>query len=64
MKLRREILAAAAVGISAAFAAQPTSERAGVRQGEEAPQRESWAPGANALMSAHDSTTLLLTPPR
>jgi hypothetical protein len=65
MKRRREMLAAAAaVVIAAAFAAQPTSVNDGHRQGGEAPQREPWVPGANALMSAHEATALVVAPPR
>ena len=36
----------------------------GTRQGDGVPQREPWAPGVNALMSAHDATAPLIAPPR
>jgi hypothetical protein len=65
MNRYREMLAVTAlVVIAAAFAAQPTSVHDGHSQGAPALQRELWVPGANALMSAHEATALLLVPPR
>jgi hypothetical protein len=62
---RRKVTVAAiavfAFGIG--IAAQPTSLRAD--RGDEAPgQRKLWVPGTNALMSAHESSISVLTPPR
>lgn len=61
---RLKLMAAAVFVIAADFAAQPTSMRHGTRQGDGVPQREPWAPGVNALMSAHDATAPLIAPPR
>jgi hypothetical protein len=64
MYRRNVVMTAAAVfAIGVAFAAQPTSLRAdlgggGPRQGS------SWVPGTNALMSAHEPSLSVLTPPR
>jgi hypothetical protein len=62
---RRKVVmtAAAAFAIGVAFAAQPTSVRAD-RRSEEAQQRESWVPGTNMLMSAHERSAAPLAPPR
>jgi hypothetical protein len=64
MHRRKVVMTAAAVfAIGVAFAAQPTSLRAdwgiGVpRQGSP------WVPGTNTLMSAHEPSVSVLTPPR
>ena len=64
MYRRKVAVAAAAVFlIGAALAAQPTSLRADWR--EAGPRQGSlWIPGTNSLMSAHESDTSLLAPPR
>jgi hypothetical protein len=62
---RRKVMvtAAAVFAIGVAFAAQPTSLRAD--WGEEVPRGVStWAPGMNTLMSAHEPSMSVLTPPR
>jgi hypothetical protein len=62
---RRKVTAAAAAvfAIGVAFAAQPTSLRAD--WGEGAPREGlPWVPGTNTLMSAHEPTVSVLTPPR
>jgi hypothetical protein len=62
---RRKVLvtAAAVFAIGVAFAAQPTSLRAD--WGEGVPWQPSlWVPGTNALMSAHEQTARILTPPQ
>lgn len=63
MHRRKVMMTAAAVfAIGVAFAAQPTSLRAD--WGEVAPrQRSLWIPGTNDLMSAHEQTEHVLTPP-
>jgi hypothetical protein len=62
---RRKVMvtAAAVFAIGVAFAAQPTSLRA---DWGESPSREGtpWVPGTNALMSAHEASISILTPPR
>jgi hypothetical protein len=50
--------------LAAAFEAQPTAERIEDGQGEGVLEHDLWAPGANSLMSAHDTTGLPLAPPR
>jgi hypothetical protein len=64
MHRRKVTVAAAAVfAIGVAFAAQPTSLRAD--WGKSAPRQGSpWVPGTNTLMSAHEPTVSVLTPPR
>jgi hypothetical protein len=64
MYRRKVVMTAAAVfAIGAAFAAQPTSLRAD--WGENAQRGVSlWVPGTNTLMSAHEPTLSVLTPPR
>ena len=64
MYRRKVTMTAAAVfAIGAAFAAQPTSLRAD--WGEREPrQGVLWVPGTNALMSAYESSTPVLHPPR
>ncbi len=64
MHRRRVTVAAAAVfAIGVAFAAQPTSLRAD--WGKSVPKQGSpWVPGTNTLMSAHEPTVSVLTPPR
>jgi hypothetical protein len=57
------VAAAAAFAIGVAFAAQPTSLPTD-RKAEGAREREPWVPGANMLMSAHDTTAMPLAPPR
>jgi len=56
------IVVTAVFAIGVAFAAQPTSLRAdwgdGPRQGSP------WVPGTNTLMSAHEPSFSVLTPPR
>jgi hypothetical protein len=62
---RRKVMvtAAAVFAIGVAFAAQPTSLRAD--WGEDVLRQEStWVPGTNALMSAHEPSMPVLTPPR
>jgi hypothetical protein len=64
MYRRKVMLTAAAVfAFGVAFAAQPISLRAdwgegGLRRGSP------WVPGANMLMSAHESNLAALTPPQ
>jgi hypothetical protein len=62
---RRKVMmiAAAVFAVGAAFAAQPTSVHADWRS-TDLHQRELWAPGANMLMSAHESSMSPLAPPR
>ncbi len=64
MHRRKVTVAAAAMfAIGVAFAAQPTSLRADWGQG--VPKQASpWVPGTNTLMSAHEPTVSVLTPPR
>jgi hypothetical protein len=64
MHRRKVTVAAAAVfAIGVAFAAQPTSLRADWSKG--APRQGSlWVPGTNTLMSAHEPSVSVLTPPR
>ena len=61
---RRKVMmtAAAVFAIGVAFAAQPTSLRADWDEGVPF-QRSLWVPGTNALMSAHEQTTGVITPP-
>ena len=62
---RRKVMvtAAAVFAFGVAFAAQPTSLRSEWREG--ASRRESpWVPGANMLMSAHESGLSEVMPPR
>jgi hypothetical protein len=62
---RRKVMvtAAAVFAIGVAFAAQPTSVHAD--WGEGVPRQGlPWAPGTNALMSAHEPSVSVLTPPR
>jgi hypothetical protein len=62
---RRKVMitAAAVFAIGVAFAAQQTSLRAD--WGEVGPrQRSLWIPGTNDLMSAHEPTARILTPPQ
>jgi hypothetical protein len=57
------VIAVAVFAIGVAFAAQPTSLRADWGDGK--PQLESpWVPGTNTLMSAHEPSFSVLTPPR
>ena len=64
MYRRKVTVAAAAVfAIGVAFAAQPTSLRADWVQGMPK-QGTPWVPGTNTLMSAHEPTVSVLTPPR
>jgi hypothetical protein len=62
---RRKVLVTttAVFTIGVAFAAQPTSLRA---DWGETPSRlrSLWAPGTNALMSAHEQAASILPPPR
>ncbi len=62
---RRKVMmiAAAVFAVGASFAAQPTSVRADWRS-TDLQERELWAPGANMLMSAHESSLSPLAPPR
>ncbi|HWY97302.1 MAG TPA: hypothetical protein VNX69_19040 [Steroidobacteraceae bacterium] len=64
MHRRKVTVAAAALfAIGVAFAAQPTSLRADWGKG--VPRQGSpWVPGTNSLMSAHEPTVSVLTPPR
>jgi hypothetical protein len=64
MYRRNVMVAAAAVfAFGVAFAAQPTSLRAD--WGERVPRQASpWVPGTNSLMSAHEPSLSVLTPPR
>ena len=57
------VAAAAAIALGAAFAAQPTSDRAG-RGAERPQQRALWVPGANMLMSVNESSVGPIAPPR
>jgi len=62
---RRKVMvtAAAVFAIGVAFAAQPTSLRAD--WGEGVPHQVStWVPGTNTLMSAHEPSVSVPTPPR
>jgi hypothetical protein len=64
MHRRKVTVAAAAMfAIGVAFAAQPTSLRADWGQGVPK-QAQPWVPGTNTLMSAHEPTASVLTPPR
>jgi hypothetical protein len=57
------VIVVAVFAIGVAFAAQPTSLRADWGDGK--PQlRSPWVPGTNTLMSAHESSLSVLTPPR
>jgi hypothetical protein len=57
------IVAAAVFAIGVAFAAQPTSLRADWGDGK--PRQGSlWVPGTNTLMSAHEPSFSVLTPPK
>jgi len=62
---RRKVMvtAAAVFAIGVAFAAQPTSLRADWSEGLSG-QGTPWIPGTNALMSAHEASISILTPPR
>jgi hypothetical protein len=64
MYRRKVMVAAGAVfAFGVAFAAQPTSLRAD--WGEGVPRQPSpWVPGTNSLMSAHEPSLSVLTPPR
>jgi hypothetical protein len=57
------IMACAAFAIGVAFAAQPTSMRADRESGNPS-ERDPWVPGANMVMSAHESDVDPLAPPR
>ena len=57
-------MAVEVVVLAAAFEAQPTAKRIEDGQGEGVLEHDLWAPGANSLMSAHDTTGLPLAPPR
>ncbi len=62
---RRKVMvtAAAVFAIGVAFAAQPTSLRAD--WGEGVPRQGTlWVPGTNTLMSTHEPSMSILTPPR
>jgi hypothetical protein len=57
------VIAAAVFAIGVAFAAQPTSLRADWGDGK--PQlRSPWVPGTNTLMSVHEPSFAVLSPPR
>jgi hypothetical protein len=62
---RRKImaLAAAVLAIGVALAEQPTSDQ-GMPNTEKLQRITPWVPGANMLMSAHESNIGPLTPPR
>jgi len=64
MYRRKVVMTAAAVfAIGAAIAAQPTSPRAD-RGESESQQRSPWVPGTGTLMSAHEPSISVPTPPR
>ena len=56
-------IAAALFAVGASFAAQPTSVHADWLTAD-LHERALWAPGANMLMSAHESSASPLAPPR
>jgi hypothetical protein len=62
---RRKVMvtAAAVFAIGVAFAAQPTSLRADWAEGVPR-QIPLWVPGTNTLMSAHEPSMSVLTPPQ
>lgn len=61
---RRKViaLAAALFAIGVSLAAQPTSDQ-GIRGAEKVQRIAPWVPGANMLMSAHESSIGPLPPP-
>jgi hypothetical protein len=64
MYRRKVMVATAAVfAIGVAFAAQPTSLRADWGEGA-LNQKSPWVPGTNTLMSDHEPSLSVLTPPR
>ncbi len=60
---RVTVTAAAVFAIGVAFAAQPISLRADWSAGAPS-QGTPWVPGTNTLMSAHEPSISVLTPPR